>query len=148
MIVGDGDYRPYLQELADEMGVSDQVLFVGEKSDDDLKAYYRNADVFAMPSRQEGFGIVFLEAMAFGKPVIGGNHGGTPEVVIDRETGFLVDYGDVDAVASCIIRLLSDQELCTRMGEAGQRRVEENYTFEHFRMRLTRLLTGDIKYTS
>jgi glycosyltransferase involved in cell wall biosynthesis len=105
-------------------------------SDEELVELYKSCDIFLMPSRQEGFGIVFLEAMAFKKPVIGGNHGGTPEVILDNETGFLVEHGDVDGLADRIAILLRDPELCKRMGEAGRRRVEENYTFEPLRRKL------------
>lgn len=143
VIVGHGDDRPRLKRLAKDMGVASHVLFVGEKSDDEVASYYAACDVFVMPSRQEGFGLVFLEAMAFGKAIISSNHGGTPEVVIDGQTGFLVQYGDVDILADRIICLLQDEELRNQMGEAGRHRVLENYTFEHFRHRLVQLLTGD-----
>jgi phosphatidylinositol alpha-1,6-mannosyltransferase len=141
MIVGDGDDRERLEELAKKNGMSGRVIFTGVVSDEELIGFYKRCDVFLMPSRQEGFGIVFLEAMAFEKPVIGGNHGGTPEVIVDNETGFLVEHGDVDALADRIIRLLLDEELCQRMGRAGRRRVEENYTFDPFRQRLISFLS-------
>lgn len=141
MIVGDGDDRFRLECLAKDVGVADHVLFAGPKTDSQLASYYEACDIFVMPSRGEGFGIVFVEAMAFGKPAIGGRHGGTPEVVIDGVTGFLVEYGDVEALAHRLIRLLQDEELCKRMGEAGRRRFEENYTFEHFRNQLTQRLS-------
>jgi glycosyltransferase involved in cell wall biosynthesis len=141
MIVGDGDDRKRLEDLVKEHDLSDRVIFTGVVSDEELIGFYKRCDVFLMPSRQEGFGIVFLEAMAFEKPVIGGNHGGTPEVIIDNETGFLVEHGDINALADRIIRLLRDGELCKRMGEAGRRRVEENYTFDPFRKRLISFLS-------
>ena len=140
VVVGDGDYRPSLERLADELGVRNRVLFVGEIREDILKAYYSQADIFALPSRQEGFGVVFLEAMAFGKPVIGGNYGGIPEVVKDGVTGFLVEYGNVEALANHLILLLRDEEARKRMGEAGRQLVNENYTFEHFKQRLVKIL--------
>jgi glycosyltransferase involved in cell wall biosynthesis len=141
VIAGDGDDRSRLEELAEERGLADRVIFKGAVSDEELIDLYKGCDVFLMPSRQEGFGIVFLEAMAFKKPVIGGNHGGTPEVVLHKETGFLVEHGDVDDLARRIATLLDDPELCQRMGEAGRRRVEENYTFESLRRSLIGLFT-------
>lgn len=141
VIAGEGDDRNRLEALAREHGVSDRVAFKGGVTDRELIELYRNCDVFSMPSSQEGFGIVFLEAMAFKKPVIGGNHGGTPEVILDNETGFLVEHGDVAALAEKIGILLRDPELCKRMGEAGRRRVEENFTFESLRKSLMGLLT-------
>ncbi len=143
VVVGDGDDRPHLERLAIKIGVHKHVFFMGRVTSNELKAYYKACEVFIMPSRGEGFGIVFLEAMSFGKPVIGGNHGGTPDVIVEGETGFLVEYGDIDALADRLIRLLRDEDLRKRMGEAARRRVEENYTFEHFRKRLVELFTKD-----
>ncbi len=140
VIVGDGDDRLRLERLARDVGVSDHVFFPGMKMGDEFASFYDACDVFVMPSRKEGFGIVFLEAMAYGKPVIGGNHGGTPEVVIDGTTGFLLEFGDVNALADCLIRLLQDEALCRRMGEAGRHRLEQHYTFEHFQRRFLRVL--------
>lgn len=140
VIVGDGDHRPYLETLARELAVWEKVLFVGEKRGEALKSYYQRADVFAMPSRQEGFGLVFLEAMAFGKPVVAGNYGGTPEVVSDSVSGYLVEYDDVAGLAARLVRLLGDETLRQRMGAAGRRLVEEKYTFERFQSRLARIV--------
>ncbi|MBI4507923.1 MAG: glycosyltransferase family 4 protein [Chloroflexi bacterium] len=140
VIVGDGNDRPWLQRLAQERGVADRVRFVGSVQDGELASYYRACDVFVMPSQKEGFGLVFLEAAAFGKPVVGGNHGGTPEIVQDGVTGFLVEHGDIGALADRVICLLQSSELRARMGEAGRQRVEENYLFRHFSGRLTHLL--------
>jgi glycosyltransferase involved in cell wall biosynthesis len=141
VIAGDGDDRNRLEELARERGLAERVIFKGAVTDEELVDLYKTCDVFLMPSRQEGFGIVFLEAMAFKKPVIGGNHGGTPEVVVHSETGFLVEHGDVDDLAQRIATLLGDPELCKQMGEAGRRRVEEKYTFESLRSSLIGLFT-------
>ena len=142
VVVGDGDDRPRLERLARDHDVEDRVLFVGEVKADQLKNYYLRSNVFAMPSRQEGFGLVFLEAMAFGKPVIAANYGGTAELVKDGVTGFRVEYDNVDLLADRLICLLLDENLSARMGEAGRHLVKENYTFERFRSRLTRIL-GD-----
>lgn len=140
LIVGDGNDRPWLQRLAQDGGVADHVRFVGSVRDGELASYYHACDVFVMPSQKEGFGLVFLEAAAFGKPVVAGNHGGTPEIVQDGVTGFLVEHGDIGALADRVIRLLQSSALRARMGEAARRRIEENYLFSHFSGRLTHLL--------
>ncbi|HVB99879.1 MAG TPA: glycosyltransferase family 4 protein [Candidatus Dormibacteraeota bacterium] len=140
VIVGDGDGRPGLEKLVIENGVGERVIFAGECPKQSLRRYYEIADVFVMPSRQEGFGIVFLEAMAAGKPVVASACGGAPEVVRDGEDGYLVEYGDVSALAARLAGLLGDKGLRRRMGEAGRRKTEEQYQFEHFRDRLIAIL--------
>jgi phosphatidyl-myo-inositol dimannoside synthase len=140
VVVGDGDDRGRLERLAVEAKVRDHVLFVGTKADEELAGYYQACDAFVMPSRSEGFGIVFLEAMSHGKPVVAANSGATPELVEDGVTGLLVEYGEVQTLASNLIHLLTDREHGRRMGEAGRRRVEAQFTFEHFRTRLAALL--------
>ena len=142
IVIGDGDDRQRLEKLAKDLGVDRQVYFAGIKEAEELRNYYQSCDVFVMPSKGEGFGVVFLEAMAFGKPVIGGNHGGTPDVIVDGETGFLVEYGDVDSLVERLISLLRDADLRQKMGQAARQRVMENYTFEHFQQRLKQLLIG------
>ncbi|MFZ2005985.1 MAG: glycosyltransferase family 4 protein [Stellaceae bacterium] len=91
LIVGEGDDRPRLLELARATGVADRVLFTGAVSDTELPDYYRAADVFVMPSVQEGFGIVLLEAAASGLPVVAGNIDGSPDALADGALGWLVD---------------------------------------------------------
>jgi len=141
-IVGKGDGRPVLEALAREVGVERSVRFLGRLPDEELEACYRSADVFLLPSNQEGFGIVYLEAMQQGVPVIAGNHGGAPEVVLEGVTGFLVDHGDEAAIADRVLRLLGDPSLRARMGEAGRARVREHYTHRRFRQRLLEILTA------
>ena len=98
-----------------------------------LPAYYQACDVFAMPSKKEGFGIVFLEAMRYGKPCIGGNHGGTPEVITHGVDGYLVDYGDVDQLARYLIEFSSRPELRQAMGKKGYEKVKTRHLFSHMR---------------
>lgn len=141
VVVGDGDLRPALEALAAETGFGERVSFAGAVSDAALRDWYRKADVFVMPSRQEGFGIVFLEAMAFGVPVIGGAAGGTPEIIQEGVTGYLVDYGDAGMLADRVASLLAHPELRRRMGAAARQRVAEHYTFDLFRSRLRQVLT-------
>ncbi|MHB8485802.1 MAG: glycosyltransferase family 4 protein [Candidatus Acidiferrales bacterium] len=140
VIAGGGDLQNRLMEMARESGVGDRVLFAGKLKLEQLKGYYARSDVFVMPSRQEGFGIAFLEAMALGRPVVGGDHGGTPEVVRDGVTGLLVNPNDLEALTHCLIKLLQGEALRKKMGEAGRQRVEQNYTFACFEEKLTRLL--------
>ena len=144
VVVGDGDDRARLERLAADTGVADAVSFVGRVSEEELRAYYARCDAFVMPSEREGFGIVFLEAMAFSKPVIAGRHGGAPEVVEEGATGFLVDAGDVERLTACIVELLSDSDLAERLGRAGRRRLEERFTFDHFAKRLRRVVAPAI----
>jgi phosphatidylinositol alpha-1,6-mannosyltransferase len=132
-IVGGGEDLHRLQALAKDAGVGDIVTFAGEVPDQALGQYFRGTDLFVLPSRQEGFGIVFLEAMAHGKPVIAGAHGGSPEVVVDGTTGLLVRYGDRQGLVDAAVRLLRDPERRHAMGFAGARRVRELFHYDRFR---------------
>ena len=144
VVVGDGDDRPRLEQLARDCGVAGAVRFLGRVSEGELVSAYRTATVFVMPSRGEGLGVVYLEAMAFGVPVIGGRHGGAPEIVLHGETGYLADHDDVEGIASLAGGLLGDSDLARRMGEAGRRRVREHYTYEHFVKRLAAALSRPV----
>lgn len=104
-IVGTGDDQPRLAALAQRLGAGFAVDFLGAVSDEVLGAEYAACDLFALPSRREGFGLVFLEAMAYGKPCIGARAGGVPEV-IDGATGQLVDYGNIPDLAAAIADLM------------------------------------------
>jgi glycosyltransferase involved in cell wall biosynthesis len=140
VIVGEGSDRARLQRLVSELKLEKRVHFLGRLDDQRLSRLYRDCDIFAMPSRKEGFGLVFLEAMAAGKPVVAAWAGGTPEVVGDHETGFLVPYGDVRALAQALTTLVNDDGLRVRMGEAAKSRVAHKYRFEHFAIRVQDLL--------
>lgn len=140
VVVGGGDLLPHLKQLARESPARDQILFLGKLQLEELKSLYARADIFVMPSRQEGFGLAFLEAMALGKPVIAGDYGGTPEVVQDEVTGLLVDPENHEKLAERLVQLLQDEPLRRKLGEEGRRRVKENYTFKDFQERLARIL--------
>jgi len=140
LVIGDGDDRPRLERMAQALGVGERVHFWGHVPSDTLASAYRRCNVFAMPSAGEGFGLVFLEAMAFGKPVIGGAHGGTPDVVEDGVTGYLVRHGDLESLTHALERLLTDDGLRKEMGRRAQEQVHSNFLFEHFERRLTDLL--------
>lgn len=140
VIVGEGDLRPELEKLARESPDRNRIVFLEKVTVEQLKYCYSRCDVFVMPSRQEGFGLVFLEAMALGKPVIAGCMGGPTEIVMNGVTGFLVVPGDLKMLALQLTRLLQDEVLRKQMGEAGRKRVTENYSFEAYRAKLRGLL--------
>jgi glycosyltransferase involved in cell wall biosynthesis len=130
LIVGEGFNRKYLEEIVASLNLTDNVIFTGEVPD--VIDYLDICNVFVMASREEegveGFGIVYLEAMARGKPVIGSRHGGVPEVISDGVSGYLIDPHDVSEIASTIIRVLSDSNEARKMGENGRKMVELNFT--------------------
>ncbi len=138
--VGEGDDRPRLEKLAQEEGVAERVHFLAGLTREELAACYARCDLFALPSAGEGFGLVFLEAMAAGKPVVGGAHGGTPEVIEEGVTGSLVPHGDVEPLASAVRTLLANEDLRRRMGERARARVQSSFLFEHFQSRLMGIL--------
>jgi glycosyltransferase involved in cell wall biosynthesis len=139
-IIGDGSDLVSLKSLARRMGVAERVQFAGRVDDDALFRAYRECDVFALPSAKEGFGLVFIEAMAARKPVVAARAGGTGEVVLDGETGALVDYANVRELADQLIALLNDGERRRRMGAAGRCRVEERFTFKRYVERVAELM--------
>jgi glycosyltransferase involved in cell wall biosynthesis len=138
--VGDGEDRSRLEQLARESGVADRIRFLYGLTQEELFACYAHCDVFALPSRGEGFGLVFLEAMAHGKPVIGGAHGGTPDVIEDGVTGVLVPHGDAALLSSALESLLANPASASEMGARGRERVLTDFSFEQFQTRLTQVL--------
>lgn len=122
---GFGSYRAELEARVIELGLERNVIFTGFRTDvADLMAA---SDVFCMPSAEEPFGMVYLEAMAVRRPVVAYASGGAPEVVVHGETGLLVGRGNVDALATALGRLLRDSDLRRVFGLAGRRRVEETF---------------------
>ncbi len=105
-----------------------RVVFHGRVSEDELRLKYQSCDIFVAPSKYESFGLIFLEAMMFAKPVVGCNVGGVPEVVTDRETGFLIPVGDTEALEVALSRLIIDPDMRARMGAAGRRDYERRFT--------------------
>lgn len=120
-----GAYRHALERRARDLGVADRVRFLGRR--DDVPGLLAAADVLVLPSWIEGLPLVVLEAMAAGVPVVATSVGGTPEAVVDGETGLLVPSRDVDALAGAIDALLSDPERAQRLGAAGRRRARERF---------------------
>ena len=147
LVVGAGPDYERLRGLARRKEVESRVVFAGEVSDQELPAYFRAGDVFAMPCRTrklgleaEAFGAVFLQASAVGRPCVAGDSGGAPEAVIDGETGLVVDGSDREAVAGAILSLLQDRERAEKMGRAGADMVRRELTWQALSSRLRGLL--------
>jgi phosphatidylinositol alpha-1,6-mannosyltransferase len=140
VMVGTGDDKEWLVNLARDSGVQRCIHFLSDLSYAELSACYAAAELFALPSRGEGFGFVYLEAMARGKPVIGGAHGGAPEVIEDGATGYLVQHGDTVQLATSIDALLSNPEAGREMGARGRERVEKEFRFPVFAKAFKKIL--------
>lgn len=133
-VIGDGPDLPRLTALAQQLGVSRRVRFL-KRVPGDLAEYYNACDLFVMPAREapddvEGFGIVFLEANACGKPVIGARAGGVSDAIADGKSGLLVPQNDVAALSAAIVALLSDPQRAQELGRRGRERVLANFTWQ------------------
>jgi phosphatidylinositol alpha-1,6-mannosyltransferase len=146
VIIGDGPCRASLTALAEQLGVARTVHFLGRATDDEVVAWLHACDIFVMPSKklegksgEEGFGIVYLEANACGKPVVGGDSGGVRDAVIDGVTGLLVDPQDSDALFEALDQLISRKDLRDSLGRKGRQRVVKDF---QWRDRVEALLQG------
>ena len=149
VIVGTGPREGYLRELVRDLLLGSRVTFVGLVPERDLGSYYAACDVFAMISREipgrgdaEGFGIVYLEANLFGKPVVAGRSGGVQDAVCDGLTGILVDPQEPADVAKAIVGLLRTPGLAKRLGERGRRRAVEEFDGKVASQKLLALLSS------
>jgi glycosyltransferase involved in cell wall biosynthesis len=118
-------YESTVSAHAARLGLGERVLFAGSRRD--LPQLFAGADVMCLPSEGEPFGLVFLEAMAAGLPTVAYRSGGVPEIVVDGETGFLVEVGDVSGLAARLTQLLSDRGLAARLGAAGKQRANRDF---------------------
>jgi phosphatidylinositol alpha-1,6-mannosyltransferase len=149
LIVGGGPYLETLELMADTFAPRGGVVFAGQVSEEDLPRYYRAGDVFAMPCRSrlgglevEGWGNVFIEAAACGRPVVVGDSGGARESLVDGRTGVLVDGAKVAGVADAVASLLEDPVRAAAMGRAGRERVAAQYTWPRAAGELAAWLRG------
>lgn len=138
-VIGDGSYRPALEALAEELHISDRVLFLGRLSYSDTMREMNDADIFSLPSWNEAFGIVYLEAMARKKPVIGCVENGAAEIVTDGEDGLLIPPRSVAHLAAALKRLIGDPQGCQDMGHRA-RRTAARYSWDKNAQRLIDLL--------
>jgi glycosyltransferase involved in cell wall biosynthesis len=139
-VVGRGDDETSLREYAMKCGVTDLVHWAGFVPDEDLPGYIMNSEIFVMPSDAEGFGLVYLIAMAYKKPCIGGANGAGPEIIEHGKTGFLVQRDDVSELANKITELLCNDTLRLAFGEAGYSRFNSMFTYNVFSQRLFEIL--------
>ncbi|RLF87574.1 glycosyltransferase family 1 protein [Thermococci archaeon] len=131
VMVGTGEMLPFLKAQAKFLGIERRVRFLGYVPGEILPKLYASADVFVLPSiTSEAFGIVILEAMASGVPVVATTVGGIPEVVRESESGILVPPGDEVALKRAIIKILSDKNLANKLGKAGRKAVEKEYSWK------------------
>jgi phosphatidylinositol alpha-1,6-mannosyltransferase len=138
-IVGDGDDRPRLEHKAAALNLGDQVIFLGRLSDELLAREYERCTAVVMPSRGEGFGLVFIEAMRAARGCIG-CRGSASEIIVDGETGLVLEPDDRAQLHHAVVRLLRDRSGTSAMGVRGRARFLEHFTEAHFRSRLTELL--------
>ena len=135
VLIGIGEDHDYLKELAIKLGVGERVHLLGHVPPEDLPRWYNACDVFAMPNRDingdtEGFGMVYLEAAACGKPSIAGTAGGTGNAVIEGATGLRVDGERLGDVAAAVERLLTDQKYASSLGRQGYARAITDFSWE------------------
>ncbi|MDN5348175.1 MAG: hypothetical protein PWP65_1739 [Clostridia bacterium] len=128
LIIGDGPQRPFLENMARSLGLNGVLKFTGWCAD--IRSALAGIDLVVVPSLYEGFGITVLEAMAAARPVIAFTGGGPEEIILHGETGFLVERGNCQALASAALELLSDHKKARAMGYAGRRRVAEHFNLE------------------
>lgn len=142
IVVGQGPTMMETVHAAWRAGVRENVIFPGRLPDDEVALLYDACEVFALPAGQdangqvEGFGLVFAEAHAHGKPVVAGRSGGVVDAVIDGETGLLVDGSRPEEIAGAILRLMADPAYARRLGENGRKRVEKELNWRHFTAQL------------
>ena len=146
VIVGGGDDLPRLRARAVSLGIEGQTLFTGFVDAATLAGIWKRAAVFAMPSEGEGFGLVYLEAMRASLPCIGSTTDAAGDIIQDGKTGFLVDRSSRDGLAAAIVRLLENRDLRTKLGLAGLRRFESEFTYGHYVDRLGAILKSSFPY--
>jgi glycosyltransferase involved in cell wall biosynthesis len=140
VVVGSGDDASRLKEKAASTGHGASILFTGQVSDKTLQSIYQRAAVFTMPSRAEGFGLVYLEAMKHRLPCIGSTQDAATEIIEDQITGFLIDQSDLSGLAQRIVTLLRNPSRRQEMGESGHLRLQEFFSFDRFRQRFLEII--------
>ena len=138
-IIGDGPERVNLVRLATDLGIAGQVRFLGRQSREDVARAMRRCAVFALPSRYEGLGCVYLEAMACGKPAIGCQGQGIDEIIEHGKSGLLISPGNEAELRDWLIMLLHNQDLRYRLGAAARDQILQRHTLDHQAERLAEI---------
>lgn len=142
ILVGKGSDRPRIEQLIAQLNLESCVTLAGFVPDEEIGDYYNLCDVFAMPSKGEGFGIVYLEALACGKPTLGGNQDGAIDALCHGELGALVNPDDVDAIARSLIQILQGKypNPILYQPEVLRQKVIDVFGFERFKQTLAELI--------
>lgn len=140
-VIGKGNDFERLIGLVEQLGVNEYVEFKGFV--DQIEPYYEYCDSFVLPSKGEGFGIVYLEAMKYKKPTIAANTGGVTDVVLDNKTGFLCEYDNQQILAEKVLTLYENKDLAKELGMNGYQHLVENFSEEKFNTRLSSSLIRD-----
>lgn len=145
IIGGSGPVKNKLVKLCENLELTKNVIFTGYIDNADLPKYYASSDIFVLPSIEtkggdtEGLGVVLLEAMACGTPVIGSNIGGITDIIIDKETGFLTQPNNPKDIAEKIIKLLSNEKMGQKFSENGLITVQKKFTWDVVTKQFTKL---------
>ena len=131
-IAGDGKERPNLEAMARQLGIADCVEFPGWVQPDQVPALINSCTLVMMPSRFEPFGIVALQAAQMARPIVATRVGGLPEVVVNGETGLLIENHNIDELVAAITFLLDRPDVATHMGQAARQRAQENFGWDKF----------------
>jgi glycosyltransferase involved in cell wall biosynthesis len=131
ILVGDGPLKEKIVSKVDSLGISESVQMPGYIKNDQLPQFYRTADVFALTSRHESFGMVLLEAMSCGTPVVASQVGAVPELISDNKTGLSYPEGNKEALICCLERVLQDEELRTRLGKNARIVTQKEYDWQN-----------------
>jgi len=127
-IIGKGDDRNRLEQIVNKYELNNIVEFLGYV--EDLNSYYKECDAFILTSKKEGFGIVYLEAMQYKKPIIAANFGGSVDVIEDNVIGFLPNYDDIEKIGESILKLYYDPKMRLEMGDKGYEKLIKNFSFD------------------
>ncbi len=144
-VVGDGSDRTYLEQMTADLGLSDNVKFVGYKSQAEVREYFEQTDVFVSSSFAEGVPVVLMEAMAAGVPVVAPQIAGVSELVENNVSGYIVPAGDTDSFTQSIEKLLNDCELRNKFGTAGRNKVETEFNLNIEAQKLYKIMSKTLQ---